>query len=214
VTPSADRNAELRDELFPVEIVSSDRVFTGHVWDIRSDRFVYGDDEIVRDYVDHTGAVAILALDDRGRVLLIKQYRHPIGKRDWEIPAGLLDIAGESPLVAAQRELAEEVDLVAARWNVLVDLTTSPGGSNEVVRIYLAREVSATPAAFERTEEELDIEKRWVPLGDAVDAFLGRAIGNSILGIAVLAAQVGLDRGWSSLGPADAPWVRSPKTDS
>ncbi len=205
---------ELRDEPFAVHVVASERVFEGKVWDVRQERFIYGEDEITRDFVDHTGAVAVLAIDDDGRVLLIKQYRHPLGQRDWEIPAGLLDIHGEPPLVAAQRELAEDVDLFAGRWNVLADLFTSPGGSNELVRIYLARELSATSEAFDRTEEELDIEKRWVPLGDAVDAYLARSIANAILGVAVLAAHVGLERDWSSLGPADAPWPPDLKSGS
>lgn len=86
---------ELRDEPFEPEVLSSDLVYKGWVWDVRSDRVAYGDGEIIREYVDHTGAVAVLALDDDGRVLLIQQYRHPIRHRDWELPAGLLDIEGE-----------------------------------------------------------------------------------------------------------------------
>ena len=99
----------------------------------------YGDGEIVRQYVDHPGAAAIVALDDDDRVLLIQQYRHPIRHRDWEIPAGLLDIAGESPLETAQRELEEEADLVAADWEPLVSVFTTPGGNDEVVHLFLAR---------------------------------------------------------------------------
>ena len=94
------------------------------MWDVRSDTVRYGDGEIVRQYVDHPGAAAIVAMDDDDRVLLIQQYRHPIRHRDWEIPAGLLDIAGESPLETAQRELMEEADLVAADWQPLVSVFT------------------------------------------------------------------------------------------
>ena len=202
---------ELADEPFAVEIRSSDVVFEGRVWNIRHETFDYGDSTIARDYVDHTGAVAVLALDERGRVLLIKQYRHPIGARDWEIPAGLLDLDGEPPVVAAQRELAEEVDIVAERWDLLCDFATSPGGSNEAIRVYLARGVSDAHHVFDREDEEADLEKRWVDLEDVVDAVLHRRVANSILSLAVLAAHAARERGWSTLGDAESPWPRHPR---
>lgn len=202
---------DLHDDDFPVNVVSSEIAFQGKVWDIRRDVFEYGTESITREFMDHTGAVAILALDEEDRVLLIKQYRHPIGTRDWEIPAGLLDIDGESPVIGAQRELAEEADLVAAEWSLLSDFYTSPGGSNEVIRIYLARGLSATSEQFNRTEEELDIEKRWVPLDEAVAAVLQRAIGNAILTIALLTAHASRAGGWASLAPAEGSWPRHPK---
>ena len=202
--------ADLADDFVTPEILESDVVFGGRVWNIRRDRFVLEGDEITREYMDHTGAVAVLALDERDRVLLIKQYRHPIRMRDWELPAGLLDIRGESPLVAAQRELAEEVDLVAETWHLLTEFMTSPGGSNEVLRVYLARGVSAAPEAFARTEEEAGIELRWVPLDEVVDSVLSRDLQNSILAIAALSAAAGRDRGWSTLGDPNAAWPRHP----
>ena len=200
----------LSDDVVAPEILESDVVFAGHVWNIRRDRFVLEGTEITREYMDHTGAVAVLALDERDRILLIKQYRHPIRMRDWELPAGLLDIRGESPLVAAQRELAEEADLVAESWDLLSEFMTSPGGSNEVLRVYLARGVSAAPEVFARTEEEAGIELRWVPLDDVVDAVLSRDLQNSILAIAALSAAAGRARGWSTLGDPNAPWPRHP----
>lgn len=201
---------ELADDFVSPEILESDVVFAGHVWNIRRDRFELEGTEITREYMDHTGAVAVLALDERDRILLIKQYRHPIRMRDWELPAGLLDIHGESPLVAAQRELAEEVDLVAESWSLLTEFMTSPGGSNEVLRVYLARGVSAAPEVFARTEEEAGIEMRWVALDEVVDAVLSRDLQNSILAIAALSAAAGRERGWSTLGDPDAPWPRHP----
>ena len=197
------------DELFP-EIVSTEVAFTGKVWNIRRDAFLLDGHEITREYMDHTGAVAVLALDERDRVLLIKQYRHPIRMRDWELPAGLLDFDGESPLDAAKRELAEEVDLVAETWDLLSEFMTSPGGSNEVLRVYLARGVSAAPDTFARTEEEAGIEKRWVPLDEVLDGVLSRDLQNSILAISALSAAAGRARGWSTLAPADSPWPRHP----
>jgi 8-oxo-dGDP phosphatase len=203
--------AELDDQPFRPEIVSTEVPFEGKVWDLRRDVFRYNGEEITREYVDHTGAVAVLALDDEGRVLLIRQYRHPVRYRDWEIPAGLLDIAGEDPLAAAQRELAEEADLAADTWNVLQDVFTSPGGSDEAIRIYLARGVRPTPEAFAREAEEADIEVRWAPLDEAVDAVLARSIHNAPLIIALLAARTARERGWSTLGAPDAPWPSHPK---
>lgn len=202
---------DLRDDPTEVEVVESETVFSGRVWNVRRDRVAYGDEEIVRDYVDHTGAVAVLALDDDDRVLLIKQYRHPVRVRDWEIPAGLLDVGGEDALAAAQRELAEEADLMARRWDVLGEFYTSPGGSDEAIRIYLARDLSAAPEVFARDAEEADIEVRWAPLDEVVDAVLARHLQNPSLVIGALTAHASRARGWSTLAPADAPWPRRPR---
>ncbi|WP_144796980.1 NUDIX hydrolase [Microbacterium paludicola] len=180
----------LRDEELNPEIVSSEVPFRGAVWDIRSDRFRYGDAEITRHYVDHTGAVAIVALDDRDRVLLIQQYRHPIRHRDWELPAGLLDIEGEDPLVAAQRELAEETDLVAEHWQPLLSTYTTPGGSDEIVHFYLATGLSDAADAHARVDEEADIRVEWVPLADAVTAVLDGRMRNALLANGVMAATL------------------------
>ena len=202
--------SELRDDLVDLPITASDVVFEGKVWNIRREDFTLDDTTITRDFLDHTGAVAVFALDERGRVLLIKQYRHAVRTRDWELPAGLLDIRGEAPLLGAQRELAEEVDLVAESWDLLCEYMTSPGGSNEVIRVYLARGVSAAAEVFARTEEEAGIEVRWVPLDQVVDAVLARDLQNSILAIAVLSAQALQSRGWQGLGDPNAPWPRHP----
>jgi ADP-ribose pyrophosphatase len=202
---------QLNDQPFRPEIVSSETAFEGKIWNVRRDVFRYNGDEITREYVDHTGAVAVLALDDDGRVLLIRQYRHPVRHRDWEIPAGLLDQDGERPLLAAQRELGEEADLEAEEWNVLADVFTSPGGNDEAIRIYLARGIRSTGSAFAREAEEADIEVRWVPLDEAVDAVLQRRVHNAPLIIALLAARTARDQGWSTLGAPDEPWPSHPK---
>lgn len=201
----------LRDEPVSVPVLRTDTVFEGRVWNVRRDEVGYGDGVIVRDYIDHTGAVAVLALDDADRVLLIQQYRHPIRTRDWEIPAGLLDVAEEDPLAAAQRELAEEADLTAAEWAVLSDFTTSPGGSDEAIRIYLARGLAPTAETFARSEEEADIVLRWVPLDEVVEAVLARRLQNPSLVISALAAHAARARGWAPLAPGDAPWDARPR---
>ena len=200
----------LADERVDVVVNQTSMVFEGHVWAVRQDTFAYNGSSITREYIDHPGAVAVLALDDQDRVLLINQYRHPVQMREWELPAGLLDIAGESALIGAKRELAEEADVQATDWNVLTEFYTSPGGSNECLRVYLARGVSASTEVFDRTEEEADIEIRWVPLDEVVDAVLARRVQNPSLIVGVLAAQVARSRGWASLSPADAPWPRHP----
>jgi ADP-ribose pyrophosphatase len=179
---------ELRDEPVDAEVIASDLVYEGRVWDVRSDTVRYGDGEIVRQYVAHPGAVAVVALDDDERVALIQQYRHPIRHRDWEIPAGLLDVEGEPPIDTARRELAEEVDLVAASVEPLLSIFTTPGGNDETVHIFLARGLSPAPHAHAREQEEADIRLEWMPLGDAVDAVLAGRMRNGILAAGVLAA--------------------------
>lgn len=201
----------LADEPADLPVVGSEVVFEGRIWDVRRDTVEYGEAHIVRDYVDHPGAVAVLALDDDDRAFLIQQYRHPVRSRDWEIPAGLLDVHGEDPLEAARRELAEEADLEASDWAVLVDYFTTPGGNNEAIRIFLARGLTVTATSFDREDEEADMATRWVPLEECVDAVLARRVQNPSLVVGVLAAEASRTRGWSTLAPADTPWPTHPK---
>ena len=170
----------LADEPASPTVTKTEVVFEGAVWNVKRDTVDYNGSPMVREYVAHTGAVAVLAVDDEQRVLVIKQYRHPIRTRDWELPAGLLD--------AAKRELAEEADLQATSWDELVSFHTTPGGNDEMVTVYRATGVSATAAAFERSDEEADIEKRWVSLDEIVEGVLAGRLHNSILSIAALAA--------------------------
>ncbi|UTT62101.1 NUDIX domain-containing protein [Microcella humidisoli] len=188
----ADR---LADEAFGVEVLQSDVAFAGVVWDIRRERFAYGESALTREFMEHPGAVAVLAVDADDRVLSIQQYRHPIQMRNWELPAGLLDVEGEPPLEAAQRELAEEADLVAADWQPLITLHTSPGGSDEVIHVFRATGLSASPAPFDRGAEEADIVLRWVALDEAVDAVLAGRVHNGIFMAAVLAEHARRSRG-------------------
>ncbi len=198
----------LADERFSVDVVSRVVSFNGHVWDIVTERFRYNDDELSRDFMKHPGAVAVMAFDDEDRFISIQQYRHPVRLREWELPAGLLDLAGEHPLASAQRELAEEVDLAAAEWHVLTDYCTSPGGNDEVVRVFIARGLTPAVHDFARTGEEADMVLRWVSLDDAVDAVLAGRVANSVFQVAVLTAHASRERGWSTLRPGDAPWLQ------
>ena len=196
----------LMDQPTDVGIGGESVGFRGGVWNLGHETFRYNNETLGRDFVAHTGAVAVLVIDEDDRILAIRQYRHAVRLREWEIPAGLLDIEGEDPLEAAKRELAEEVDLLADDWSVLSDYSTTPGGSNEIVRIYVARGLHTIEQAFDRTGEEADIELRWVSLDDAYEAALNRRITNSVILIAILSAHASRARGWSTLLPGDSPW--------
>ncbi|WP_329130428.1 NUDIX hydrolase [Streptomyces sp. NBC_01476] len=196
-------------------ITATSTPFTGKKTGVRSDEVVMPDGgTAVRDYQVHPGSVAILALDGEGRVLLIKQYRHPVRHKLWEIPAGLLDIPGENPLHAAQRELYEEAHVKAGDWRVLVDVYPSPGGSDEAIRIFLARDLSeADGARFEVAEEEADMETSRVPLTDLVHGVLTGDLHNNALVTGVLAVTAALaGDGLEALRPAEAPWPARPFT--
>ena len=205
---------EIRDQHVPVQTLSSLEVFSGKVFGIQRDELVLNEaqEPILREYMSHPGAVVIVALrGDEGEeeILLERQYRHPVKALLWEIPAGLLDIPGEDPRVAAQRELAEEADLVAKRWDVLVDYFTSPGGSTEPLRIFLARDLQDADEAFDREDEEATMEYAWVGLDDALTMVLDGRLHNPSAVIGVLATHAARARGWAGLRPANAPWLRS-----
>jgi 8-oxo-dGDP phosphatase len=206
-------SAPLRDLVVSRSVSRAETVHHGMVWDVVRDTVDLGVGGVVRrEYVRHTGAVAVLVLDDDDRVLLIRQYRHPVGMELWELPAGLLDLAGEPPLEAARRELAEEADLRADRWAVLVDWFNSPGGSSEALRLFLARGVSAVPQdeRYARQAEELGMPVAWVPLEEARDAVLAGRLHNPGTVVGVLAACAAREQGWATLRPADAPWPEHP----
>lgn len=200
----------LGDQQSRRRLLDSRVVYEGRIWNVVSDTFSLTDDgePLVRDYIEHPGAVAILAMNDAGQVLLINQYRHPVRMTLWEIPAGLLDVPDEDFVAAAARELAEEADLTAERWNVLTDLFLSPGSSSEALRIYLARGVAEIhpDERHERTHEEAEIELAWVDLDDAVAAVLAGRIHSPSAVAAILAAAAARPAGYGQLRPADEPW--------
>ena len=187
-----------------------DRVerYQGPIFTVFTDRVTMsGGGTAARDVVENKGAVGVVALDDVGRVVLIRQYRHPVHDRLWEVPAGLRDVHGEDMLVTARRELAEETDYTADRFDLLVDLQTSPGFSNETIRMYLARELRPVPEAdrHRRTDEEADLEIAWFDLDEAVAMILRGEITNSSTVAALLAAARAREDGWATLRPADTP---------
>lgn len=201
--------SDLHDSLAPRPVTDHAVLYEGKIFDLIGESADLGEAGVVRrEFVHHPGAVTIIALDDEERVLLLRQYRHPVRMELWEPPAGLLDVPGEDPVAAARRELAEEADLRADRWDLLVDWFNSPGGSDEALRVFVARGLSRVPddELHTRTDEEAGIVARWVPLDEARDAVLAGQLHNPSAVVGVLAACVARDLGWQTLRPADSPW--------
>ncbi|KUJ67306.1 ADP-ribose pyrophosphatase [Streptomyces albus subsp. albus] len=196
------------------QVTETTTPFKGNKTSVRTDRVVMPDGSTVtRDYQVHPGSVAVLALDERDRVLVLRQYRHPVRHRLWEIPAGLLDVPGENPLHAARRELYEEAHVQAEDWRVLADVFTTPGGCDEAIRIFLARQISAAEGErFEVAEEEADMELARVPLDELVNGVLAGDLHNTCLVVGALALKAALaaEGGLDGLRPADAPWPARP----
>jgi ADP-ribose pyrophosphatase len=193
------------------DVVGSDTKYSGKLITVRVDDVRMSDGTVAeREVISHPGAVGIVALDDEGKIVLVNQYRPAVGARLDELPAGLLDVAGEPALDTAKRELAEETGLAADEWNVLVDLHTSPGFADEAVRIYLARGLAPISHDFEAEHEELTLAVFREPLAEAVRRVLVGGITNSTAVAGILAAVHGRATGWRDLRPADARWPARP----
>ncbi|SBT67310.1 ADP-ribose pyrophosphatase [Micromonospora sediminicola] len=193
------------------EVTARRDVWSGRIFSVVSDDVTMpGGGTAARDYVRHVGAVAVVALDDVGQVVLIRQYRHPVGRHLWELPAGLMDVSGEDLAAAAARELAEEADLTAGRVDVLVDLHSSPGFSDEVVRVFLARDLGDVPAEqrHDRHDEEADLQVVRVDLDEAVRMVLAGEITNASCVAGLLAAARARETGFTELRRPEAPLPR------
>ena len=187
--------------------------FRGPVFTVYTDEVLMpGGRYANRDYMAHIGAVGAVALDDDDRVVLVQQYRHPIGARLWELPAGLIDVAGENLVDAAARELAEEADLAAEHWQLLVDVHPTPGSSNEVIRLFLARGLSPVPEGLRhaRVGEEAELVTVRVDLDEAVAMALRGEITNAACMVGVLATARLRDQGWPEPRPLGQPLPRNP----
>jgi ADP-ribose pyrophosphatase len=197
----------ISDRLVSHPIVDRKTVFSGMVWDVRHDAFELNGETVERDYIVHPGAVAIIALNDSGELLLIEQYRHAQGKIMWEAPAGLMDLANEDPLATAKRELFEETGYVAQTWNVLLDLANTPGGSSEQIRIYFARDLSLHPEGRPiGSAEELDMPVHWIPIQDVLESIRRGAVTNPQLVAGTHAALIAMAEPDMALRSEDAPW--------
>jgi ADP-ribose pyrophosphatase len=207
---------DLTDLLQRRPVLDTELIFEGKVWDVRRDTIDLGEAGTVRrEYVEHPGAVSAVALrqvEDRDQVLLIKQYRHPVGAFEWELPAGLLDVKGEPPWLGAARELNEEADLIAGRWHVLIDYFGSPGGISEALRVFLARDLTAVrhDERFTREGEEHGMPVCWIDLDEAHEAVLRGQLHNPSAVIGILTAHAARARDWVTLRPHDAPWPEHP----
>jgi 8-oxo-dGDP phosphatase len=194
------------------QVGASEEIYRGRVLTLRADHVrMPGGTEAVREVVVNPGAVAVAAVDGADRVVLIRQYRHPVRRALWELPAGLLDVAGEPADQTARRELFEEAHLAAARWDVLVDLNPSPGFTTEAVRVYLARGLSTPDVQrYAAEHEEADLVVRRVALDEAVGMVLAGEVTNAIAVAGILAAARARDAGWTGLRPMRAPWPDRP----
>ncbi|MCL3777904.1 MULTISPECIES: NUDIX hydrolase [unclassified Actinomyces] len=214
---------QLRDERDVRPVSGTVRAWTGPICAVDDELVHLAPEEapVRRQTVLHHDAVTVVALregqessqeDGAAEILMVRQYRHPVRARLWEIPAGLLDVEDEEPVVAAQRELAEETDHEAARWHVLADYFASPGFTTEGVRCFLARDLSVLTADRRtvREAEEAEFVPAWFRLDDVVTAVLGGGVHNPATVVGALAAQRARDLGWRGLREPDAPRLNSP----
>ena len=191
------------------ETASSETLYTGKIFALRRDQVrMPGGKDVTREVVEHFGAVAVVAMDDDGNIPMVYQYRHALGRRLWELPAGLLDVHGEAAHLTAARELQEEAGLRAGAWRVLVDLDSTPGFSDESVRVYLATGLSQVGRP-EAHDEEADMTLQWYPLAEAARKVLSGEIVNAIAVAGILAAHA-VATGFTQPRPLDSPWIDKP----
>lgn len=176
-----------KDESASLDVSKREVVFGGRIWDVVSETFNYNGQPLVREFVAHPGAVAVIALNQDQEVLLIRQYRHPVRSYLWEIPAGLLDIPGESRLEAAKRELLEETGYLAEDWQELISFHTTPGGNDETITVFVAKNVRHQGHDLELEGEETDMELRWVPLNEALTSVLNSEMKSPSAGYGLMA---------------------------
>jgi 8-oxo-dGTP pyrophosphatase MutT (NUDIX family) len=171
--------------LKPTTIVSN-HIHKGRVIDVYSERLRYANGrEYEIDLVRHPGAAAVVAVDDAGRVCLVRQYRQGVTDFLWEIPAGKLD-SGEAPEACAIRELAEETGVAAHRWSPLGLYIPAPGIFTEVIHMYLARELDVGTPTPDIDEE---LELKWMPLDEAIARVLRGEWNDGKTALALLRAQ-------------------------
>jgi ADP-ribose pyrophosphatase len=192
-------------------LIDSEMLYEGRVIKLRRDRVsMPGGGNAVREVVVHPGAVGVVAYDVLGRIMMVNQYRHPVGKRLWELPAGLLDVPGEPASAAAKRELTEETALSAEQWDTLVDTYASPGMTDEATRIFLARGITELAPEHPATDEEADMELAWVPLDDAVFRVMQGDITNALTVMGILSAVHARSTDFEGLRAPDAAWPAHP----
>jgi 8-oxo-dGDP phosphatase len=199
----------IADQVEHWQVVERKEVARSILVTVRTDIVRTPDNDLAeRDVVLHPGAVAVLALDATGQILMIRQYRHPVGRLLWEIPAGLRDVSGEDPWATARRELVEETGYRARDWKLLADYYSSPGFTNERLRVFLARDLESVPEAerhFVPRDEEAHLLLAWLPLEEAVRKVFAGELHNGPAALAIMAGYAARSEGFDRLRPADAP---------
>ncbi len=174
--------------------LSSEVVHEGEVLRVRVDRVAMGEgSQATREVVVVHDAVAVVALDRNGRVCLLRQYRQPIGGYCLEVPAGKIDVEGESPLASARRELAEEAALEASSWLALTSFLNSVGWTTERTCVFLATDLrDGASASFEASAEEAEMTLSWVSLEDALELVQSGEIADAktIIGLLLTARRL------------------------
>ncbi|MCR5175838.1 MAG: NUDIX hydrolase [Anaerovibrio sp.] len=166
--------------------IDSEKIYDGNLLHIRKDKVrLPNGSNAYREWVKHPGAAAVLPFTDDGKVILVRQYRYPIGEVTLEIPAGKLDAAGEDPLMCAKRELSEETGYTAEEYTFLSKLATSVGFSDEVIYIYAARGLKA---GRQHTDDDEFINVVRITLQEAVEMVLDGRIndGKSVTAILMM----------------------------
>ena len=167
-------------------VIASEPIFDGRVIQVSTERLRYANGrEYDIDFVRHPGAAAVVALDDAGRVCVVRQYRHGVEDFLWEIPAGKLD-AGEAPRICAVRELQEETGVTAKNWTSLGVYVPAPGIFTEIIHLYLARDLTIGPASPDADEE---LELKWLPLPEALQYLLQGTWNDGKTALALWRAQ-------------------------
>lgn len=203
------------DETKVFTVLASRPVWSGRIAKVRIDTLsMPGGGTADREVVEHDRAVAVVAVDKDGSVVMLEQYRHPLRRRLWELPAGLMDFEGESALLAAGRELGEEAGMSAGTWSVLVDIASSPGFTDEAVRVFLATDLTDIGRQGEIADEEADLKIVRVPLADAISGiFDGRIVnGSTVAGLLAASVVLGVTVRTPELRSAAEPWTSGPST--
>ncbi len=176
-----------KDRSESIEVDSREVVYAGRIWDVLQDTFQFAEQTLVRDYVSHPGAVAVVAVDNDNRVLLVNQYRSPVASTLWELPAGLRDLVGEPPLETAKRELLEETGFEATQWEPLISFFPSPGGLSEEIQVFVASGLNRIESDYVREGEEKTMSSNFFPLDEIIGSILSGDIRNGPCALAVLA---------------------------
>ena len=177
---------------FKEEMVSQETVYEGVIVNVRRDKARLMDGRITnREVVEHPGGVAVFAMDDQGRVALVRQYRYPMGEETLELPAGKLE-PGEDPRDSGLRELAEETGLVPGTFEDMGCLYSSPGILAERIYLYFAKDLTQGPTHPDDGEV---VETVWLPYQDLVDKARRGEIKDGKTLVGILKASFLLDAG-------------------